>query len=233
MTESFFLSIKNNKANEEAHRLFLRFGSGVFQREKMTIKKAPLVDVSSGYDYLGLFQDIFLETFSNDDIEYSGIVIGLNAKETIKTIEAHDIKIVKSIGKKHNIKGIAKGTELLKFKKALFEEKSGFLVSLTNGKNFIKSKTAYPKPGKTVENFVKMKIEDKAFKEMVNALGIKEFKKRAVIETTYDIEKVVFNEELLKKDPVQARLESKRQSKIIRSMTIDGVELKEEIKALI
>jgi len=233
MAESFLISIKNNKPNEEAHRLFLRFGSGVFQREKITIRKGTTIDVSSGFDYLGVLQEIFLEAYENEDIEYSGVIIGLDAKKALVVIEDSGLKVIKSVGKKHTVKGIMKGKELLKSKKVLFDIRAGFLVSFVHGKNTLKSKTAYPKPGKIVEGFVKMKIEKNSFNNIIEAFGLKEFKKKAVIETTYDISKVVFDDTLLKKDPAKARLDSKRDTKLIRKMIVDGTEEKDEMSALI
>lgn len=233
MAESFLKSIKINKPTEEAHRLFLRFGSGEFQREKLTVKKGPTTDVVSGYDYLGLMQDIFLELYSNESVDYSGVIIAVDTKKTPSLIEELELKVVKKVGKKTTIAGSMKGSELKAAKHALFELRAGFLVSLTHGKSTLKSKTAFPKPGKTVEGFVKMKIDGKAFGTICEALLLPEFKKRAVIETKYNIEKVVFNEALLKKDPVQARMESRRDATIVRSMTIDGILTTEEIKALV
>ena len=233
MAESLIRSIMNGNPNEEAHRIFLRFGAGVFQREKMTIRKGTMIDVSCGFDYLGAMQDVFLERFADEDIEYSGIIIGQNTREIIRIIEDNKIVIIKSTGKKHSVKGEEKGRVLQKAKRELFDASAGFLLSLAKGKNSLKSKTSYPKPGKTVEGFVKMKIEPESYIAIKEALSIKDFKKRIVIETVYDIEKVVFDDALLKKDPARARLESKRDAKIIRTMTIDGKEEKDEMRALI
>jgi hypothetical protein len=233
MAESFIISIKDNKPTEEAHRLFLRFGSGTFEREKVTIRKSKMIDVSAGHDYLGLLQDIFLETFQNEDIEYSGTIIVQNPKEGLKAIEEQGLKVIKSVGKKHTIQGNMKGDELLRAKEAMFAIRAGFLISFAYDKNTLKSKTSYVKPGKTVEGFVKMKIGSVAFNKILERIGLKEFKKKAVIETTYNIDRVVYDDSLLKKDPAKARMESRRDAKITRKVTSDSETITEEIKALV
>ena len=54
--------------------------------------------------------------------------------------------------------------------------------------------------------------------------------KEAVIKNTYNITKIDLNEKLLKEDPLKARLEAKREGKLLREITVDGkVEKKEYV----
>ncbi|MFT4309862.1 MAG: hypothetical protein ACMXYL_05240 [Candidatus Woesearchaeota archaeon] len=231
MQESFIKSIIEGKPNEEAHRLLLRFGMGTFDREKIALRKSKMIDASAGYDYLGLFQDIFLSYYNDKDIEYSGVVIGQDAKKTAKMLEENNVKIVKSTGKKHTVKGVMKGSRLKEIKDELFNQRAGFLVSLSYDKNTLKTKTSYPKPGKTVEGFVKMKIDVNADSLITEGLCIDIYNKKAVILTQYEVHNVLYDEKLLSKDPVIARLESKRDVTITRNISLDKEEKKEVVRA--
>lgn len=231
---SFMTSIKKGKPTEEAHKQLLRFGAGNFEREKVTFKLGSSAEAAAGFEYLNIFQELFFKHNKGEDIALSGQIIGKDKKGIQGVLEEHQIEPEKVFGTKITLKCSILCEKAEALKKDVEDKGGYFLIGLTAGKYFVKTKTTFPKPGKLVEKFCRIKLPKEAGDDLKTELGIEgDVKKKADINTTYEIHDVKVDENLLKKDPARARLESRRDVTVKRHFIIDGNESDEEFRSLV
>jgi hypothetical protein len=231
---SFITSIKEGNPSGEAHRQLLRFGSGTFTREKITVKIGSTVEAIAGFEYLNTFQGLLLNAVIGETVEVNGQIIGKDKKAIQGILSDYDITPVKVFGTKITVDFSMPSEKVRKLKDELESSSGHFLCGLSSGKNTLKTKTTFPKPGKLVEKFCRVKLP-KDFKDnLLKELAIPgNISKKADIDTIYDIHSVKVDESLLKTNPVKARLESRRDITVKRHFTIDGDESDEEFRALV
>ena len=228
----FFLeSIKEGKPTFEAHKNLLRFGLGEYKREKIKVKIGKKIDVSTGFEYLNTLQRIFLESV-NDIVLVKGRFIG-DKKVVSKILDDFNIEPVKIVGKKFEVNFKMDKEKLKELKDVLFENNVYFLANFSSKDASLKSKNNFPKPGNLVENFAKLSIPLDAKSLILKAFVLPDFNKTAEIETTYVINNIVVDENLLKENPEKARLESKRDLTVKRKLLLDKVESEDSFSALV
>ena len=225
---NFLQSIKAGKPTPEAHQNLLRFGRGAFDREQITIRKTKKhIDVASGFEYYLTLYRMFLELTEQEEIEANGVIVG--PKQQIQSmLDEMNIQPTKTFGKKFTIKYVAQRSELKELADRIADTSGALLLTLKANGVELKSKTTFPKPGKLVEKFARLKAPLKFEKRIRDAFMIPEFEKRVTIETVYDIKNIHFDEAMLEKDPARARRESTRDVEVTRKITIDKDEAYEE-----
>ncbi len=229
----FFLkSIKEGKPTFEAHKNLLRFGLGEYKREKIKIKLGKKIDVSTGFEYLNTLQKLFLDSTEDDIIIVKGRLIG-DKKIVENILEEFNIEPEKIIGKKFEINVKLNKDKLKDFKERLFENNIYFLANFSSKDASLKSKNNFPKPGNLVENFAKLSVDKKYKDKILDAFLIKDFNKKAEVETVYVVNDIIVDENLLKENPEKARLESKRDLTVKRKIVLDNEEYEEEFSALV
>ncbi len=228
----FLKSIKEGKPTFEAHKNLLRFGLGDYKREKIKIKAGKKVDVSTGFEYLNTLQKLFLESTDDDIILVKGRLIG-DKKVVEKILDEFNIEPDKIIGKKFEVNVKLDKNKLKELKEKLFENNVYFLANFSSKDASLKSKNNFPKPGNLVENFAKLSVDKKNKDKILDAFLIDDFDKKVEIETTYVINDIIVDENLLKENPEKARLESKRDLTVKRKIVVDGKEYEEEFSAVV
>ncbi len=228
----FLKSIKEGKPTFEAHKNLLRFGLGDYKREKIKIKFGKKVDVSAGFEYLNTLQKLFLDSTDDDIVLVKGRLIG-DKKIVEKILDEFNIEPDKIIGKKFEINVKLDKNKLIELKEKLFENNVYFLANFSSKDASLKSKNNFPKPGNLVENFAKLSVDKKNKDKILDAFLIDNFNKKVEIETTYVINDIIVDENLLKENPEKARLESKRDLTVKRKIIVDGKEYEEEFSALV
>jgi hypothetical protein len=229
---NFIQSIKAGTPSVEAHKNLLRFGKGTFDREQIVIRKTKqLVDVTAGFEYYLAFYRIFL-SLSEGPVSSKGIIIGPK-QQMQQVLEDMNIQPSKVFGKKFTIDHVGTAEELLALADRAESTSGHLLLSLKNTNLTLTAKSAFPKPGKLVEKFCRLKIPVAHAKLVTDALMIPDFEKKATIDTVYDITRIHFDEKLLTKDPARARLESKREVEVKRTITIDATSSVESFSAVV
>lgn len=218
---NFLQSIKDGNPTAEAHRNLLRFGKGVFDREQIAVRKTKTqIDVSTGFEYYLTLYRLFLDFTASDDIQVKGVVMG--PKQQIqRLLEDMGIQPSKLFGKKFTLDYVAKRSELEELLARIGDTSGHLLLTLKADSAQLTAKTTFPKPGKLVEKFCRLKAPITNAVRVSEELMIPPFKKKAVIETVYDIRRIQFDDALLTTDPARARLESKRDVEVRRTITID------------
>ena len=216
--ECFIKKIWQDRADEEVHKQFIRFGKGAFPgRAVLNLQRGEKIKIRGSFEWANDFIKIVSEI--NPDAIFSGIIL---SKEELSfsgkkkgVIFEYDVENIES----KKIKEIKDKTYYV------------LLDAQTKDNSLIlKMKKKLPKPGKSGES----KIDDK-FCQLEADLkywqAIKEFFmlpdcKKCKILHTFIIEEIVFPRD--EKDPEKIRLLAKRKGKIIRSSEIDKQERKEE-----
>ncbi len=229
----FFLkSIKKGKPTFEAHKNLLRFSLGEYTREKIKIKAGKKIDVSAGFEYLNTLQQLFLDSTDDDMIIVKGRLIG-DKNIVEKLLDSFNVEPDKIVGKKFEVNFKIKKEDLKNFRKSLFENNIYFLANFSSKNAVLKSKNNFPKPGKLVENFAKLSVDKKYKNNILDAFLIPDFNKKVEIKTVYVINNVIVDENLLKENPERARLESKRDLTVKRTIDVDGNVFEEEFSSLV
>lgn len=225
---NFFQSIKDGHPTAEAHRNLLRFGRGTFDREQITVRKTKTqIDVSAGFEYYLAFYRLFLEFTEAEDIAVKGVIIG--PKQQIqRLLEEMGIQPSKLFGKKFTLDYVAKRSELEELAERIGETSGHLLLTLKADAAQLTSKTTFPKPGKLVEKFCRLKAPVENAPRVVESLLVPDFNKKAIISTVYEVRAIHYDDELLESDPSRARLESTRDIEVRRTIKIDDQDLVEE-----
>jgi len=216
---NFIKMIFEGNTDEHVHKKFVRYSKGEFHKEPFEIKVGSKIQVRAGAEYLdAIFA--YISQLVSDDVSVNGVII---SKKDIKGELADlDIEPDKISGKKYTIK---KDFSAEKFREFIekFNEYS-LLLNINSGDYSVSTKKSIPKPGKNVEGFVRAKFQGKDL-EFLQKEFLFDFQgkfKHAIINHTYVIDNIKVDENLVKEDPVKARIEAVRCGKIIREMQIDG-----------
>jgi hypothetical protein len=197
-TMTFIQKIFEKNIDEEIHKSFTRFSRGTFEGRGVTKIKVSKEKIRlwASYDLV------------NDIMEMSLPYIK-EAKVTGRVIKEK---------KKIDINETMTGEQL----KNLCKEYDFVLLNIQSDNITFKSKTSLPKPGKPLsEKFSSGTFPLELLKEFVfdHELNFKQ----AFITHTVEVNNIIIPEEV-KNDPVQARLQAKRQGTLTRILTIDGKE---------
>jgi hypothetical protein len=229
---NFLQSIKAGTPSIEAHKNLLRFGKGTFDRELITIRKTKQsIDVTAGFEYYLTFYRIFL-SLAKGSVASKGVIIGPK-QQMQQVLEDMNIQPSKVFGKKFTIDHVGTPDELLALAERAQSTSGHLLLSLSEQIGTLTAKTTFPKPGKLVEKFCRLKIPVAHAHLVTEALMIDGFEKKATIATVYDITAIRFDEKLLEKDPVRARYESKREVEVKRTITLDATVIEESFDAVV
>ena len=203
------------------HNQFTRYGRGVFEGPRLTVKNGPVIKAEGSIHYVNILGELIVQN-SSQEFKVDGTI---NAKR--------EIKVPLNTGKKNN-KGDLHSVEVKDdihsdgLKMIYNDYKDGnILMSLkqASGKWKLACKKKLPKPGgKLDEKFCSALFETKALEDFIGEIMFdikdKNFKE-AEIKHEITIEELVGTPEL-KKDAAKFRLEAKRKGKIKRTVTVDG-----------
>ena len=229
---NFLHSIKADKPTHEAHKNLLRFGKGTFAREQITIRKTKQsIDATAGFEYYLTLYRIFM-SISSGEVTSKGVIIGPK-QQMQHVLEDMNIQPSKVFGKKFTIDHVGTPDEFIALADRAESTSGHLLLTLQSDAGTLTSKTTFPKPGKLVEKFCRLKIDVKHEPLITDAFIIPSFVKKAVIETVYDITNIHFDTELLATDPSRARLESKREVEVKRTITLDGETTEESFSSVV
>ena len=229
---NFLQSIKAGEPTVEAHKNLLRFGKGTFEREVITIRKTKQsIDVTSGFEYYLTLYRLFL-SIATSDVSSKGVIIGPK-QQMQQVLEDMNIQPSKVFGKKFTIDHVAPPEAFLALADRAESTSGHLLLTLKADVGTLTSKTTFPKPGKLVEKFCRLKIPVEHVGLVTDALMIPDFQKKATITTVYDISAIRYDEKLLEEDPSRARLESKREVEVRRTITLDDRTIEESFSAVV
>ena len=229
---NFLQSIKAGTPTHEAHKNLLRFGKGTFDREVTTLRKTKqMIDVTAGFEYYLTFYRIFL-SITEETVSSKGVIIGPK-QQMQQVLEDMNIQPSKVFGKKFTIDHVGPADEFRALADRAESTSGHLLLSLKSGSATLTSKPTFPKPGKLVEKFCRLKIPVEHAHLVTQALMIDDFEKKATIKTVYDITAIRFDEKLLEEDPSRARLESEREVEVKRTITLDDRVIEESFSAVV
>lgn len=230
---NFLQSIKAGTPTNEAHKSLLRFGKGSFSREQITIRKTKKqIDVTTGFEYYLALYRLYLDVVKTDDIAVKGVIIGPK-QQMQQVLEELNIQPAKVFGKKFTLDYVADKNELIRLADRMDGTTGHLLLTLKADDATLTAKSAFPKPGKLVEKFSRLKIPIEHSAKVAELFMIPEPKKKAVIETVYVINKINFDDGLLLTDPARARLESTREVEVNRTITIDDETITDSFSAVV
>ena len=230
---SFLKDMHEQQESEEAHKVMLRFGEGTYQREPIVIRTSASLTITTGYDHLTTLQRLFLELAESEQISAKGVIVAPRKTEVLDILDQYDIEPKKVWGIKITLDFTLERERCKQMRDQLAQTGAYVLLSMSAGKEQLKTKTALPKPGKLVESFVKLTLAKDHKERVCTEFVVGDFKKSVRIENRYEIKQVIYDEELLRKDPKRGRLESKRDVTIHRTITTDGEETTDTISAIV
>ncbi len=226
MAINFIKNMFQGKIDESTHLKFTRFGKGVFEKEDFIFKiTGKNVQIQTGYEYIDVLIKLLADNTSEPVTGSGKIVSSKNVEDKIKE---NGVEIVAKRGKKYDVKFDLSPENFRKFVDEF--DDCYLLLNVSSGNNQTKMKQTLPKPNKLVEKFATVKY-DKSLLPVLKEeflFDIPEFKKEVILKHTYDIKEIVVDEELIKKDPLKARLDAKRKGNLIRHKKIDGEESRVE-----
>jgi len=217
--ECFIKKIFLGKADEEAHRQFVRFGKGTYGgRAALVLQKKDKIKLSGSFEYANDFVKLVAE-LAPEETNFSGLVLskeeisGLNGKKKQGLFE-HDFS-----GNSSDVKNIA-------------EKAYAMLLDADSNGISLKIKKKLPKPGKSGD----LKIDDKFCILEADLKYLPQIKdaflwdvaecKKARATHSYIIESIVLPAG--EKDPEKMRILAKRKGRIIRKITADKNETQKE-----
>ena len=220
MAINFIKKIVDNDVDDYTHLKFTRFGKGKFEKEDFIVKlSGKNVQIQTGYEYAEVILRILAEN-TNSEVVGSGKII--SSKDVEDKIKEHGLEITAKRGKKYDVKFSLSSSD---FKKFIYDfEDCYVLLNATSGLNVIKMKQSLPKPNKLVEKFINAKYDKDLLPVLTDEFlfDVPNFKKQVTMKHWYEINDIVVDEELVKTDPLKARLEAKRKGKLIREINLDG-----------
>ena len=222
MAINFIKNIVQGNIDDATHLKFTRFGKGSFEKEDFIVKvTGKNIQLQTGYEYIDVLLKL-LAYNTSESVTGSGKII--SSKDVESKIKEHNIEIVGKRGKKYDIKFELGSDDFKKFVDSFND--CYLLLNLSSGNNQIKMKSSLPKPNKLVEKFATAKYDKSLLSVLKDEFlfDISDFKKEVVLKHTYEINDILVDEELIKTDPLKARLDAKRKGRLIRFKKVDGLE---------
>lgn len=220
---NFLRSIFEGKQHSLMHDKFTRYGKGDYERLLFEIKKGKGLKIKSSFDFANDFVGIISENIK-EDAEVSGkIIAARDFKDELGLEFTNYTKRGKLFTAEINLK--LNPQQL----KALYEKmKEDFILLKIESNNFrLKTANSLPKPGGSIKpNFCSATLPLACLEEF--AWDVKNDFKLLVIKHVLHITDIEFSKELMKTDPVKARLEARRVGMIERLIDTDGKTEKRE-----
>lgn len=218
--DCFIKKIFLGKADEEAHRQFVRFGKGVYNgRAALALQKKDRIKLSGSFEYANDFVNLAAE-LAPEETNFSGIVLSKNEIEGLEGKKKSGVIEYAFNGNLQNAREIAGRAYCM-------------LLDAESPELKLKTKKKLPKPGKSGEQ----KIDDKFCILEADLKYLPKIKdaflwdvpecKKAKIMHTYIINDIVLPQG--ESDPEKMRILAKRKGKLIRKITADKNEMQKEI----
>src|SRR3989344_2314544 len=216
MALNFIRTIVEGNADSFAHRKFVRYGLGEFEKELLSVKVGSSIQVSAGFEYVDVMLR-FLAKLADRSLALSGVAVGKGLEPGLKAAGA---EIVKSRGSKLTIKASMAPDRFRKFLDDFSD--AIILCDVSCGLRTLKVKKSPPKPGTTVKKFMSASFGKEDLKLVKDELmfDIEGSPKKVEIRHRYVIESIDIPKQF-ENDSVQARLNAVRKGKIIREITAD------------
>lgn len=223
---NFIKKIKENKVDGEVHKKFVRFGLGTYEREAFTIAlTAKKINLKAGFEYVDVLLK-FLADLLTENVELSGAIVTSN-KGVVDILKEYGVTF-DSRGKKYTIKS---SMTAVKFKEFLYKLDGMIaLLVIKSGEYKVGLKKSPPKPGKLVEDFMKVQLPLSDLGKIIDEFiwEADQFKK-AEVRHTVTVEDIKVPKEF-EHDHALARVNAIRKGKILRVINIDGTEKKSEFE---
>jgi len=210
--------IFENKADEDAHRYFVRFGKGEYRgRFLLSFRKSQKIKVYGSFEWANDFVKLANELKT---LKFSGKVLMKD-------------KIAGKEGKKKA------GVFVYEIESSLLSEYENayhYLLDANDSEIVLKIKKALPKPGKSEakidDKFCSLELDLKYWQQVREAFfwDVPECKK-VEISHTLQINEIVMPKGI--DDPEEIRRLAKRKGKIIRKVNADGKEIVKEADLLV
>lgn len=232
-TTNFIKNIVDDNVTQKVHDRFTRYGKGDFEKDPFEVKKqSNNFRVYSGFEYINFLQWFVSKQFE-EKVEIKGPIASVDDLSPRLDELGIDYETKTRRGKKGD-KFVIQKTKVTpeKYEEIVNEFFEDYImIQSKTSKGYLKTdKTTTPKPNKSSERFVKIKLDNDFYESFKNDylfdLDETDWKK-ADIHHTYDINEVHFDEDLIQEDPYQARMEAKRAGKIIRKIILDDEKHKE------
>ena len=216
--ESTLRKIFENKADEDAHRYFVRFGKGEYRgRFLLSFRKSQKIKVYGSFEWANDFVKLANELKT---LKFSGKILMKD-------------KIAGKEGKKKA------GVFVYEIESSLLSEYENayhYLLDANDSEIVLKIKKALPKPGKSEakidDKFCSLELDLKYWQQVREAFfwDVPECKK-VEISHTLQINEIVMPKGI--DDPEEIRRLAKRKGKIIRKVNADGKEIVKEADLLV
>jgi hypothetical protein len=237
MAINFIRNIAENKIDENTHHMFTRYGNGEYEKEEFKVKKSKKnIKIWAGFEYTNAMLKFVANLCSDSEkIKVKGVIItqedltGVLEKNKIE-FTSKDKRGMRGMKKtEYSIEGEFDKKELLKLIDQLYKFYLFLDIKQENREYKVKKK-AVPKIGKETDKFVNATLEledEEKLKEefLFDVTG--DFKEVSIFHT-YKIDNVKVDNKLLEKDSLKARLEAKREGKLLRKLIVDGQETVKE-----
>lgn len=213
---TFIKEIFNGDISDFSHKMFSRFGKGVFEnRALVEIKRGKKFSVKTSFEYVNDLVKLIIDNCSGD-VKVTGSIVGKDLSKELDLEAEHKKKMGIC---KAELKSVVLSKEKLQ---KLYDDYGDnyLLLNLDGGNCYLKCKQNLPKPGqnKLDDCFCRAGFEKDLSSEFL--WEKKDFKK-GVVGHNFVIEGFVIPNEY-KDDSAKARLFAKRKGKIIRMIDVDG-----------
>jgi hypothetical protein len=232
---NFIRLIAQNKVDSTVHHAFTRYGPGEFVKEDFIAKKSGKnLKIWGGFEYTNVLLK-FVASLCKGEVSLKGTIpttrdVGSELKSL--GVDFEEKRRFGKKGKKYEINATISADKVRKLIDKLFEFYLMLDLKCDNYALKVKKKET-PKIGAPTDKFVTATVSkddiDKFVDEFLFDTDVKDFK-QCVIKHTYKITDIIVDDKLAKNDPLKARLEAKRKGIIIRSVDVDGTEMKKEYK---
>jgi hypothetical protein len=205
--ECFLKKVIDDKIDAEAHRYFIRFGKGVYNRRFLiSYNKSKRIKIKGSFEWANDFVKFASEI---EEIIFSGKIM---SKDQIP-------------GQKARKKGGSFVYEVEEIKLEHYPGAYSYLLDAEGSGIKLKIKKSLPKPGKDAEkvddSFCVMELDEKYW-ELVKKIFFWDVSegKKAIIEHSLIVESIDIPKN--EKDPVKMRENAVRIGRLVRNMDIDG-----------
>ena len=215
--ECFIKKIFLGRADDAAHRQFVRFGKGTYPgRAAVSLKKNGMIKVGGSFEYANDFARLASELA---DLQFSGIALSKEELQGLKGKKKSGVMEYEFSGNSEEVKNIA-------------EKAYCMLLDAESDEIKLKTKKKLPKPGKSGElkvgdKFCILEADIKYWAAIKDAFlwDIPECKKAKIMHT-YVIDEIVIPAG--ERDAEKIRILAKRKGRIIRKITADKNEMQKE-----
>ncbi len=216
--ESTLKKIIENRADEDAHRYFVRFGKGEFNRRFIVAfrKIGDKIKLNGTFE---LANDFVKLANSLKNVKFSGLILMKD----------------KVAGKEGKKKAGVFVYEVEEASLSEYENAYYYLLNVNDSEIVLKIKKKLPKPGKNEdkvdEKFCVMELNAKYWPQIKETFfwDVPEAKKAEILHTL-QINEIVMPTGV--KDPEEIRRLAKRKGRIIRKINADGKEIAKEAELL-